>query len=90
MQLSWDKPKRQLVLLHRGIDFADAGEVFAGPTYDFADTRRDYGEQRMISVGFLNDRMTVVVWKPRGNTRRIISMRKANEREINQYSRYLD
>ena len=90
MQLSWDEPKRQLVLLHRGIDFADAVEVFAGPTYDFADTRRDYGEQRMISVGFLNDRMTVVVWTPRGNTRRIISMRKANEREIDQYSRYLD
>ena len=90
MQLSWDEPKRQLVLLHRGIDFADAAEVFAGPTYDFADTRRAYGEQRMISVGFLNDRMTVVVWTPRGNTRRIISMRKANEREIDQYSRHLD
>ena len=78
------------MLLHRGIDFANPDEVFAEPTYDFADTRRDYGEQRMISVGFLNDRMTVVVWTYQGNTRRIISMRKANEREIDQYSRYLD
>ena len=54
MKLSWDEAKRQLTLLHRGIDFANAAEVFAGPTYNFADVRQDYGEQRMVSVGFLN------------------------------------
>ncbi|HEU4372281.1 MAG TPA: BrnT family toxin [Telluria sp.] len=36
----------------------------------------------MFKIGLLRDRWTVVVWTPRGEARRIISMRYANEREI--------
>jgi uncharacterized DUF497 family protein len=38
----------------------------------------------------LDTRLVVVVWTPRGEVRRIISMRKANEREKALYTRYLD
>ena len=65
----------------RGLDFARAREVFAGRHYTLEDTRQDYGETRYITAGVLDARMVVMVWTPRGNARRIISMRKANERE---------
>jgi len=43
------------------LDFTDASIVFAGPTITVEDTRRDYGETRFQTVGFLVDRM-VMVW----------------------------
>ena len=60
---------------------ARAGEVFAGATLTVEDDRRDYGEDRFITIGFLDGAMVVLVWTPRDGARRIISMRKANERE---------
>jgi len=84
--LTWDEAKRQATLAHRGIDFADAGLVFAGPVFEFEDVRQDYGERRMNTFGLLSQRMTVVVWTPRGEGRRIISMRYANERELAKYA----
>jgi uncharacterized DUF497 family protein len=54
------------------------------------DTRQGYAEDRFISVGLLDARLVVIVWTPRGEVRRIISMRKANEREKNFYNRYMD
>lgn len=65
---------------------ARAGDVFAGDTMTVVDDRRDYGENRFITVGFLDGRMVVLVWTPRENARRIISMRKANERERRLYT----
>ncbi len=64
---------------------ARAGDVFAGSTLTVEDDRRDYGEHRFITVGFLDSEMVVVVWTLRGDARRIISMRKANERERELY-----
>jgi uncharacterized DUF497 family protein len=65
----------------RGLNFADAAIVFAGPTITVRDTRRDYGETRFQTVGFLADRMVMVVWTPRVDARHVISMRKCNDRE---------
>jgi uncharacterized DUF497 family protein len=67
------------------IDFAEADEVFAGPTFDQVDGRYDYGEVRVITAGYLRSRMMIVVWTPRGDGRHIISMRKANDREQKAY-----
>ncbi|WP_244165940.1 BrnT family toxin [Pseudomonas abietaniphila] len=72
-------------MLERGLDFADANAVFAGRHLTAEDVRHDYGERRFITVGMLLERLVVLVWTPRGAARRIISMRKANEREQNLY-----
>jgi uncharacterized DUF497 family protein len=53
------------------------------------DARQDYAEIRFITVGQLDARMVIVIWTPRGEVRRIISMRKANDREKALYARYL-
>lgn len=81
MRIEFDDTKRRLTLMHRGLDMADAEVVFEGPTLTIADDRRDYGEARFITIGYLDTRMVVMVWTPRGDVRRIISLRKANARE---------
>ena len=68
-------------MAERGLDFARAGEIFDGLHFSAPDTRQDYAEQRFITIGGLDARLVVLVWTPRGEVRRIISMRKANERE---------
>ena len=90
MKIEFDLVKRQATLKHRGLDMADAGEFFEGSTITVTDDRKDYGEARYISVGRIEGRMIVVVWTPRGVVRRIISMRKANDREQEIYSKRLD
>lgn len=86
----FDPIKRQQTLEQRGLDFARAGEVFAGPHLTAPDNRRDYGEERNITLGYLDNRLVVVVWTHRENARRIISMRKANEREIERHAKSLE
>ena len=81
MLIEFDPAKRTDTLQSRGLDMARAGEVFAGATLTVEDDRRDYGEDRFITIGFLDGAMVVLVWTPRGGAHRVISMRKANERE---------
>jgi len=81
MGITFDPAKRERALDERGLDFRAAEAVFAGPTYLFEDRRADYGEIRLITVGFLARRMVIVGWTPRGRDRHVFSMRKANERE---------
>ena len=81
MVVEFDENKRRFTLDVRGLDMARAGEVFAGATLTVADDRKDYGEDRFITIGFLDGNMVVLVWTPRDGAHRIISMRKANERE---------
>jgi hypothetical protein len=86
MPIEFDSAKRLATLGRRGLDMARAGEVFAGPTLTVEDDRRDYGEDRFISIGFLDGRMVVLVWTMRGGAHRIISRGKANDREQTLYS----
>jgi uncharacterized DUF497 family protein len=85
MRITFDRAKRELTLRERALDFRDALHVFAGNTLNVQDRRQDYGEIRMLTVGYLAERMVMVVWTPRGKARRIISMRKCNEREQARY-----
>jgi hypothetical protein len=72
---TWDERKRRETLERRGLDFADAETVFVGRTLTLPDERRDYGEPRYITAGRLRGRFVMVVWTPRDDGRRIISMR---------------
>ena len=81
MRVTYDPEKRERTLEERGLDFDDAGIVFAGVTLEVEDTRKDYGEARIICYGLLAGRMVVVGYTPRGADRHVFSMRKANARE---------
>ena len=85
MRIEFDEAKRAETIKARGLDIARAADVLAGATLTVADDRHDYGEVRFIAIGFLDDAMVVLVWTPRDDACRIISMRKANERERRLY-----
>lgn len=81
MKITFDPAKRDWTLRERGLDFADAAELFAGRHTSVVADRDDYGEPRFISAGFIGGRMVVLVWTPRGSARHIISMRYCHEKE---------
>jgi uncharacterized DUF497 family protein len=86
MEIEFDPAKRTATLDRRGLDMARAGEIFDGSTLTVEDDRQDYGEVRFITIGMLDRRMVVMVWTWRPPARRIISLRKANEREHELYA----
>lgn len=88
MRVTYDPRKRLLTLRERGLDMLRAAEVFDGPHFDRADLRYDYGEPRVITVGFLDARLVVLAWTPRGSARGIISMRHCHEREAKTFGPY--
>ena len=90
MKLEFDQAKPKKTLQVRGLDFSRAAEVFDGLHFSGQDKRMDYEEDRFITVGWLDGDMIVMVWTPRGKVRRIISMRKANDREKTLYASYLE
>jgi uncharacterized DUF497 family protein len=86
----WDEAKNHSNFAKHGPDFADAEQVLTGPSVTFVDSRFDYGEVRLITLGLLAGRMVVVAHAPRGeDTARIISMRRANRREQKIYQKRL-
>ena len=89
MDISFDPAKRAKTLAERGLDFADAGRVFAGLTMTRPDDRFDYPEPRFQTFGLLDERLVMVVWADVEGRRRIISMRKCNEREQDWFGRQL-
>jgi len=60
MRVTYDPVEREVTFRERGLDFEDASVVFAGPTVEVEDARKDYGEVRVICYGLLAGRMVVV------------------------------
>ena len=89
MRFTWDENKRKSNLKKHGLDFLDAKEVFSKPLILFEDNRSgfEYGEQRMIAIGFLDYLVVLIVHVESEDEIRIISMRKANHDETNLYYR---
>ena len=76
------------VFLNRGFDFAYAANVFADTNQQIKlDERYSYGEDRYQITGMIEGRLFVVVFTIRGQTIRIISARKANQREVINYEK---
>jgi uncharacterized DUF497 family protein len=90
MRISFDPEKRSRTLANRGLDFQDAAIVFNGTTIEVEDTRRDYGERRIICYGLLSGRLVVIGYTLRGATRHVFSMRKANDREKARLAPYFE
>lgn len=81
----WDETKRDINIEKHGIDFAAIHDFDWDSATIFADERRDYDEPRFVAYGYIKGRLVVVVYTERNERKRIISMRKANSREMNNY-----
>ncbi len=90
MNFEWDEQKNELNIDKHGFDFADAYRVFDLPMVVDLDQHNDYGEDRWIGTGILDQRVVVVVFtEPDQQTTRIVSLRKALSHEKRRYEQYL-
>jgi uncharacterized protein len=88
VRITYDPAERERTLADRGLDFEDAEVVFQGMTVEIEDTRKDYGERRILCFGLLVGRLVVVGYTLRGSVRHVFSMRKANDREQTHLATY--
>lgn len=86
MNFEWDEAKSGACYRERGFDFAYAVRAFFDPNRLIQeDTRYSYGEERYQLMGKIEQRLFVVIFTPRHGAIRIISARKANQREVEYY-----
>jgi len=85
MEFAWSKAKRTANLKVHWLDFVDAPRVFEGLTFTFEDDRFSYGEQRFVTLGLLAGVPVSIVHTESAREIRIISFRKATQRETQIY-----
>jgi uncharacterized DUF497 family protein len=85
INLSYNQAKNESNILLRGLDFNLVKDFnwFLATIYE--DTRKNYGENRFVAIGSIDERIYVVIFTPRGNKIHVISLRKANKREVKKY-----
>jgi uncharacterized protein len=86
MPVTFDLAKSERNVVERGIPFELANDFDWSTALLAEDTRRDYGERRFQAVGFIGERLHVLVFTPRDQAVHVISLRRANERERNRYA----
>jgi uncharacterized DUF497 family protein len=85
VNIGYDPGKNEKNIAERGISFERAAEFEWSSALIVEDTRKDYGEPRFQALGFIGKRLHVLVFTPRADHVHVISLRKANRREVKQY-----
>ena len=86
MDIEWDATRDQQNIVKHGVSFAFAARAFGERMVQWRDVRADYAESRWIGLADIENRVYAIVWTMRGPDRyRIISARKANERETKTF-----
>jgi uncharacterized DUF497 family protein len=89
MEIEFDLAKSRKNAEERGLSFDRVVDFDFETARIFEDTRHDYPERRFIAIGLLNNRLHVLVFSPKKNGIRVISFRKANQREIKNHEKIL-
>ncbi|TVP76042.1 BrnT family toxin [Thioalkalivibrio sp.] len=85
MEIEFDAGKDAANLAKHGVSLAAAAWLEWDTLLAMEDRRKNYGEPRMLGYARMGDRLYCIVFTDRTNARRIISLRKANNREIARY-----
>lgn len=85
--MAFDPAKRKRNLRKHGVDLDGCEAVFDGPMLTREDDRESYGEQRWVSMGWLKERVVVLVWVNHDDGPRFISCREAEPHEQEAYFR---
>jgi len=83
--ISSDPAKDVLNQEKHGTSLAEAEHLVWEEAFISEDRRKAYGENRMIAIAPIGQRLFVAIYTDRGSVRRIISLRKANDREVKAY-----
>lgn len=90
MKFEWDAAKNRSNIRNHDFDFADAEEMFRGVLLVRPDLEEDYGEDRWLGIGMIQGRVVFVSFtEPEPDTIRIISVRRADHEEREQYEKAL-
>ena len=90
MKIAFDPAKDSVNRVKHGVSLALAEILFAGRYVTVTDDRFDYGERREIAFGFIRGRLFACVFVDRKDERRVISLRKANQREAIRYGEKIE
>ena len=85
MTFEWDEAKNQANVRKHGVDFETAKRIFDGPVVTGIDQRKDYGEDRSITIGRVERALIVVAHTHREGRVRLISARPASRKEKQTY-----
>lgn len=85
MKIEFDPDKNAWSIELRGISFEEAARFEWSSAVVIPDMRQDYGEPRYRAFGFIGNRLHALVFTPRDGVIRVISLRKANRREVHRY-----
>lgn len=89
MKITFDQAKNASNFEKHGVSLADAANIEWDTLWEAPDMRRDYGEVRIVGYALIKDRAFCVIFTDRDGERRIISLRKANNREKMNYADHL-
>ncbi|MBP6724816.1 MAG: BrnT family toxin [Halioglobus sp.] len=87
MKFEWDEVKATANFAKHGVRFEDASEFEWEVSVDKFDLRKDYGETRVMAMSTIRGRLHVLVYAIRADGHRLISLRKANDREFSSYEK---
>ncbi len=85
MDIVYDPNKDASNQLKHGVSLAEAAKIDWFTALEKLDDRGDYGEDRYTAFAPIENRLYCVVYVDREDGRRIISLRKANAREVKDY-----
>jgi len=85
--VTFDPAKDAANRAKHGLSLAAAGDIDWDTALIERDDRRNYGESRMLGIGYIGLRLYFVVFVERDGVKRIISLRKANPREYFRYAK---
>lgn len=85
MKITYDPAKDAVNQAKHGVSLAAAASIDWASAVTWADNRMDYNEDRMRGLGLIGNRVHAVVYVIRDKSRRVISLRKANHREVMSY-----
>lgn len=85
MLIEFDPAKDAANIAKHGVSLFEAAQIDWKNALIWEDHRRDYGELRQVALAVWNERLYAAAFVDRGEVRRIVSLRKANLREINRY-----
>jgi len=85
MEISFDPAKSERNVTDRGLPFTLVEQMEWSGAVIKEDVRKSYGERRYLALGMIGDRLHAVVFTPRADKVHVISLRKANQREVEDY-----
>jgi uncharacterized DUF497 family protein len=83
----WDEKKRKANVAKHNIDFETVWDFDWEHSVRYPDLRKEYGEDRFFALAHIEDRLHACVYTIREDNYRIISLRKANQKEVSYYAK---